>query len=47
MEINIVGCGLMASQIAALLYLDGNAINIWSHKGVDENALNRTIKIVY
>jgi 3-hydroxyacyl-CoA dehydrogenase len=46
MEINIVGSGVMASQIAALLYLDGNAISIWSHRGVDENALNRTIKLV-
>lgn len=46
MEINIVGCGAMASQIAALLYLNGNNINIWNHQGVDESKINKAARLI-
>ena len=46
MEVNIIGCGVMASQIAALFYLSGNNVNIWSYQGVDEANLLRTAKLV-
>tara|TARA_B100001250_G_C19704828_1_gene746465 strand:- start:979 stop:1089 length:111 start_codon:yes stop_codon:yes gene_type:complete len=32
MQINILGYGLMAKQIASLLYLGGFHINIWNLK---------------
>lgn len=46
MEINIIGCGTMASQIAALLYLNGNNVYIWSHNGVDESKINKATKLI-
>jgi 3-hydroxyacyl-CoA dehydrogenase len=46
MEINIVGCGAMASQIAALLYLSGSNVHVWNHNGVDESRINKAIKLI-
>jgi len=46
MNINILGFGLMAKQIAALLYLLGHNITIWNHKTVNLELLEKTIKLV-
>lgn len=46
MEINIIGCGTMASQIAALLHLNGDNVYIWSHNGVDESKINKAARLI-
>tara|TARA_A100001011_G_scaffold302042_1_gene315650 strand:+ start:323 stop:1114 length:792 start_codon:yes stop_codon:yes gene_type:complete len=46
MQINILGYGVMAKQIASLLYLGGFDINIWHYKDLDKKDLNRQIKLL-
>ncbi len=46
MDINIIGCGAMASQIAALFYLKGDTVFIWNHSGVDENKIQKATKLI-
>ena len=46
MDINILGYGLMAKQIAAVLYLGGHNIFIWNHKPFDEKELSKQVKLI-
>jgi len=46
MNINILGFGLMGKQIAALLYLSGCRINIYSRSEIKEKDLLRQIKLI-
>lgn len=45
MNINILGFGIMARQISALLVSMGNNITIWNHKEIDIDKLYKQIKI--
>lgn len=46
MEINVLGYGLMAKQIAALFYLGGYNVAIWNHCPVNETELHKSIKLL-
>lgn len=46
MQINILGYGLMAKQIAALFYLGGYKISIWNHKKIEISELDRQIRLL-
>ena len=46
MQINILGAGVMARQIAALLSLGDFEVQIWSHNGVNEKQLNLQRKVI-
>jgi len=45
-NINIIGCGLMGSQIASLFSIMGYEVNIWNRSDVDEKSLKRQKKII-
>ena len=45
-NINIIGCGLMGSQIASLFSIMGYEVNIWNRSDVDEKNLKRQKKII-
>lgn len=46
MKINILGYGLMAKQIAALLGLGGYKVYIWNHKKIDLKGLERQTRLI-
>lgn len=46
MHINILGYGLMAKQIAALLYLGGFKISIWNRSKIDLGEIERQIRLL-
>ena len=43
-NINIIGCGLMGSQIASLFSIMGYKVNIWNRTKIDEIYLLRQKK---
>ena len=45
-NINIIGCGLMGSQIASLFSIMGYKVNIWNRTKIDEINLLRQKKII-
>lgn len=45
-RINILGYGIMGKQIAALFYLGGFEVNIWSYHSVDEAELKRYVRLI-
>jgi 3-hydroxybutyryl-CoA dehydrogenase len=45
-EINVLGYGLMAKQIAALFYLGGYDVFVWNHCPVNEAELHKNIKLL-
>jgi 3-hydroxybutyryl-CoA dehydrogenase len=45
MNINVLGYGVMAQQIAALLVNLGHSVTIWNHKPIDLSKVNRQIKL--
>ncbi|MGB6327682.1 MAG: 3-hydroxyacyl-CoA dehydrogenase NAD-binding domain-containing protein [Halarcobacter sp.] len=44
MEINIIGYGIMGSQISSLLMLIGYKVNILSRESISENTIKKNIK---
>ena len=46
MQINILGYGLMAKQIAALFYLGGYKVSIWNHKKVEPADVEKQIRLL-
>lgn len=46
MQVNILGYGLMAKQIAALLYLGGFKISIWNRSKIDLGEVDRQIRLL-
>lgn len=46
MQVNILGYGLMAKQIASLLYLGGFHINLWHYKNLNENEIYKQINFL-
>ncbi len=46
MNINILGYGLMGKQIASLFYLGGFDIHIWNHSVIEENDIQKQIKLL-
>ena len=44
-KINIIGCGLMGSQIAGLFSIMGYEVNIWNRSHINQNNLLRQKKI--
>jgi 3-hydroxybutyryl-CoA dehydrogenase len=44
-KINIIGCGLMGSQIASLFSIMGYEVNIWNRTAINESNLSRQKKI--
>ena len=45
-KINIIGCGLMGSQIAGLFSIMGYEVNIWNRNKINQNNLLRQKKII-
>lgn len=45
-KINVLGYGVMARQIAALMYCIGCEVTVWSHKRIDENVIKRDVRMV-
>ena len=45
-KINIIGCGLMGSQIAALFSIMGYEVNVWNRNEINQNSLLRQKKII-
>ena len=45
-EINILGCGLMGTQIASLFSLIGYEVNVWNRKKINLNNLVRYKKFI-
>ena len=45
-KINIIGCGLMGSQIASLFSIMGYEVNIWNRNKINQNNLLRQKKII-
>ena len=45
-KINIIGCGLMGSQIAGLFSIMGYEVNIWNRNKINHNHLLRQKKII-
>ena len=43
-NINIIGCGLMGSQIASLFSIMGYKVNIWNRTKIDKITLLRQKK---
>lgn len=46
MKVNVLGYGIMAKQIAALLYNVGYEVCIWSHRPVDVVEVQKQIKLL-
>jgi len=46
MKVNVLGFGLMAKQISALLSLGGFSVFIWNHQKAEIADLKRQIKII-
>ena len=46
MKVNVLGFGLMARQISALLYLGGFDVSIWNHSEIDNSILEKNIKFL-
>ena len=44
-KINIIGCGLMGSQIASLFSIMGYEVNIWNRNQINQDNLSRQKKI--
>ena len=44
-KINIIGCGLMGSQIAGLFSIMGYEVNIWNRNQINQDNLSRQKKI--
>ena len=45
-KINIIGCGLMGSQIASLFSIIGYEVGIWNRTKIDKNNLLRQKKLI-
>ena len=45
-KINVIGCGLMGSQIAALFSIMGYEVNVWNRNEINQNSLLRQKKII-
>lgn len=45
MNINVLGYGVMAQQIAALFVNLGHSVTIWNHRPIELNKINRQIKL--
>ena len=45
-KINVIGCGLMGSQIVALFSIMGYEVNVWNRNAISQNSLLRQKKIV-
>lgn len=46
MQINVLGYGLMAKQIAALLSLGGYKVYVWNHKKIDLSEIDRQMRVL-
>lgn len=46
MEINILGYGQMAKQIAALFFLGGYNVTIWNHTAINDSEIFKSIKLL-
>ena len=45
-KINIIGCGLMGSQIAGVFSIMGYEVNVWNRSKIDQNNLLRQKRII-